>query len=118
MTELGVLALEGLGDPDGAVGVQHPLAVLLDELELARRGVVEGQDDRRGATPDADLAIEDIVERDETVAPLPEPFEVTPEVRGSAGPSLFGQVDLVILENHDAPELVRLEVAGRGRRGQ
>jgi hypothetical protein len=113
-----MLALKGLENADGAVGIQHPLAVLLDELELARRGVVEGQDNGSGPSANADFAVNDIVESDQAVASLPKPLEVTPEVRGGAGPALFGLIDLVILEDHDAPELVRWKITGGGRRGQ
>ncbi len=118
VSELGVLALECLHDADRAIGVEHPLAVLLDELELARRGIVEGQNDGRSATTDADPAVEDVVEGHQPVPPFPEPFEVTTEVGGRARPALLGKIDLVVLENHDAPELVWRKIAGRDHRGQ
>ena len=113
MAELGVLALEGFEDADGAVGVQHPLAVLLDELELSRRGIVEGQDD--GVVPRRTLIFPSSTSLRATsrYAALPESLEVTAEIGGRARPALLGQVNLVVLEDHDAPELVRRKIASQ-----
>ena len=66
----------------------------------------------------ADLPLEEVVEGDQPVPALPESLEVTAEIGGRARPALLGHVDLVVLEDHDAPELVRGKIASRGRPGQ
>src|SRR5205807_1287585 len=78
--------------------------------ELARGGIVEGEDHRRRAGRQRDAAVEELAEGDEPVAPRVERLEIAPEVLGRARPALFGVVDLVVLEDHHAAELV-----GRGR---
>ncbi len=114
MAEPRVSSLEGLENPHGAIRIHDPLSVLLDQLELSRRGVIEGEDDGRGASGDRDLAIEEGVQRHQPVTSLPETLEVATEIVRRAGPALLGLVDLVILEDHHAPELVRRELPGRG----
>src|SRR4029077_859426 len=115
--ELRMLALESLEDADGAIGVRHPFAVLLDHLKLAGRRIIEGEDDGRRAAGSGDVAIEKVVEGYQPVAALPEALEVAAEVCGGTGPALLGLIHLVILEDHHAPELVRLKRPGRGPRG-
>src|SRR5205823_5364823 len=65
-----------------------------------------------------DLAVEIIAEGDETIAALPEPLQVAPEVLGRAGPARLRPVDLVILEDHDPTELVGGERLGMQQGGQ
>ena len=113
VAELRMAPLEGLEDAHGAVGIHDPFPVLLDQLELARRGVVEGEDDGRGAARDGDLAVHEVVEGHQTIAALPEPLEITTKVARRAGPPLLGLVDLVVLEDHHAAELIRRELPGR-----
>ena len=114
VAELRVSSLEGLEDPHRAIRIHDPLSVLLDELELSRRGIIEGEDDGRRASGERDLAIEEGVQRHQPVAALPEALEVATEIVRRAGPALLGLVDLVVLEDHHAPELVRRELSGRG----
>src|SRR5581483_167781 len=104
--EAGVLAGERLEDADAALRIDHPVVALLDEAELARGRVVEGEDHRAGARGQGDLAVEIVGERDRPVAPVPEALEVLPEVLGGAGPALLGVVDLVVLEDHHPAQLV------------
>src|SRR5262245_66256480 len=52
--EIGMLALEGLEDADARLGVDLDGAVALEVAELARRGVVEGEHDRRSPGRQAD----------------------------------------------------------------
>src|SRR6266508_5539598 len=88
--EFGVLAFEGLEDADGAVGVQHPVAAPLDQPELTGRRIVECEDDGRRAPGYGDPAVEEIVERYQAIAALPEALEVAAEVGRGAGPALLG----------------------------
>src|SRR5262249_58199580 len=101
MAELRMLALEGLQNAHRAVGIGHPLTVLLDQLELPGRGVIEGEDDRCRPSGNADPSVKDVVESDQAVAALPQSLPITPEVGRGAGPTLLGHVDLVVLSDHD-----------------
>src|SRR4029450_11509613 len=86
--QFGMPALELLEDAYRAVGIDLPAPVLLKVAELAGRGVVEGQHDRRGALGQVDLAVEIVAQGHGAVAALPEPPEVPAEVGGRAGPAL------------------------------
>src|SRR6202040_4064524 len=85
-----------------------------DVAELAGRGVVEGEDDRAGAGGQRDLAVEVVGEGDGAIAALPEAGQVTLEVLGRARPAGLGVVDLVVLEDHHAPDLVGGQRGGLG----
>ena len=114
MAELRVGALEGLEDADGTVRIDQPLPVALDVPELAGGGVIEGQDHGRGPAGQGQLAVEEVAEGDEPVAALPQALEVPAEIGRGARPALLGGVDLVVLEDHDPPELVGRQGLGGG----
>src|SRR5262245_10067261 len=102
--EIGMLALEGLEDADTRLGVDLDGAVALEVEELARRGVVEVEHDRRRPCRQADAPVEEVAQIDQAVALGVERLEVSAEVLGRPGPLGFRIVDLVVLEDHDAPE--------------
>src|SRR5262249_36990056 len=116
--EIGMLALKGLEDTDAGLGVDLDGAVALDVAELARRGVVEGEYDRRRPGRQADAPVEELAQVDQPVALGVERLEVTTEVLGRSGPLRLGVVDLVVLEDHEAAELVGGEPAGTGERDE
>src|SRR5262249_61579671 len=114
--EIGMLALESLEDADTRLGVDLDGAVVLEVAELARRGVVEGEHNRRCPSRQVDAPVEKVAQVDQPVALRVERLEVATEVLGRPGPLRLGVVDLVVLEDHHAPELVGGELAGAGER--
>jgi hypothetical protein len=118
VAEAGVLPGEGLEDADAALGVDDPVVALLDIAELSRRGVVEREDDRARAGGQRDPAVDVVGEGHRAVAPLPQALQILPEVLGGAGPAVLGLVDLVVLEDHHAAQLVGRQRGGlRSRAG-
>src|SRR5205807_942489 len=91
-TELRLLLDEVLQHADAGLGVDLELAVVLDVAELARRRVVEGQDDRRGAGRNGDPALDQRAQALQPVAAHVERLEVAAEVLRRARPALLGVV--------------------------
>ena len=113
-----MVLVELLENTHRGIGVHQPVAILLEVPELARRGVVEGEDDGRGALRQIDAPVEVVVEAQQAIAALPEALEVAAEVVRGTGPPFLGQVDLVVLEDHDAPELIARELSGAVGQGR
>ena len=105
-------------DADGGLEIDREHAVLLDVAELPRRRVVKGKDDGRRAGREHEAPVEQVAQGDQPVALRLERREVTPEVLGRSRPARLGIIDLVVLEDHHAAELVGRELIGRGGRGQ
>src|SRR5438128_6349716 len=117
-TKVRVLTDKRFEDADGGLGIDREHAVLLDVAELTRRRVVEGEDDGRRAGREHDAPVEQVAKGDQPVALCVERPEVAPEVLGRPRPARLGIIDLVVLENHHAAELVGRELVGRGERDQ
>ena len=115
--EIGTLTDERLQHPDARLGIDLELTVARDIAELAWRRVVEREDDRRRAGRDVDASVEQIVEGEQPVTARVEGLQIAAEILGRPRPPLLGVVDLVVLEDHDAAELVRRERLGPGERG-
>src|SRR5215510_5983673 len=114
--EIGMLALEGLENADTRLGIDLDGAVALEVAKLARRGVVEGEYDRRRPGGQGDAPVEEVAQVDQPVALGVERLEVATKVLGRPSPLRFGVVNLVVLEDHHAPELVGSEPTGAGER--
>ena len=117
-TEVRLFAQERLEDSHRALRVDLQRAVGLDVAELPRRGVVEGEHDRRRPGRRHDAAVEQRVQRVQAVAPRVERLEVLSKVLGCARPAVLGIVDLVVLEDHQPPELVGGGLIGPGEGGE
>ncbi len=112
--EVGMGLGERIEDPHRAVRVDHELTVLVDVAELAGRGVVEREHDGRRPHRERDLAVDQLVEPDQTVPLRVERLEIVPEVSGRSRPAILGLRQPVVLEDHHAAELVRGERLGPG----
>ena len=111
-----MLAPERLEDTDARLGIDLEGAVVLEVAELTGGGVVERENDRSRPGRQGDAPVEEVSQVDQPIALGVERLEVATEVLRRPSPALFGVVDLVILENHDAPELVGGELTGAGER--
>src|SRR2546428_6321570 len=94
-----------LEDADPGFRIDQDASVRFDVPELARRGVVEGEDDRRGPGGGRDASVEQIGEADQPVALRAERLEDAAAILGRPLPALLRGVDLVILDAHQAAEL-------------
>jgi hypothetical protein len=113
--EVRLLAEERFEDPDAAPGIDLDVAVLLEIAKLTRRRVIEGEDDGRRSGWHRDAAVEQRMQALQAVAARVQPLEVTTEVLRCPRPPLFGVIDLVVLEHHDAAQLVRRKRLGVSR---
>src|SRR5690606_33731580 len=104
-------------DPQAARRVDLQLAVLLYVAELRRGGVVEGDDHRRDAARQIQLAVEHLLHRHWAEAAVVEHLQVAPELAALALVPGVLVADQVVLDHHDPAQLVRFPVGGGGGGG-
>ena len=107
--EIGMSGVKFLKYGDSAVRIEYRPALFLKVAELPSSAVIKGEHHRGAPSGDVDMAVEQIVHRDKTVAFGVERLQVLAEIVGSAAPGTFGFPDLMVHQDHNLPHLINAQ---------